>query len=497
MTQLHLDLNAPRQAVNSVWTFGGDAGHAASLLRADVRRQIRICHEELGFRHVRCAGILSDDMGVAQDDGTYDFTKVERVLDVLLEAGLTPLLDLSAVPRSLTRDGLQDCEPAEWPRWHALIHAFATFLDGRYGCDVEQWHFEIDRSDEDVPPENFFRLYDIAAGAIKQVQPAYRVGGPGAVSAASLDAFLEHVAEKRNPSRQHSSGASRLSEAGEGAETTSQPSDELKAEASRCDFITARLDPREAASDAALRERFAAARARVTATLGEATPLFCTEVHGPAGDESTSAHDACDFAAFTCQTVVALAADDACQGVVVQNISDIDFPIDDSLRRDPFHGGRGLLTVNDVRKAAFNALHILRQHGGYHALRVPFTWSDSIDGLGCLATMEEHTLRVLAWYCPPAGVPLPPGGARFTIEGLAESVKWGQVEVIRPGAGSAYEAWEKIGRPQFVNRDVLDALEGASQPAAAEVDFQEYPPRLEPGMVMQLTIPLPWGERTD
>ena len=30
--------------------------------------------------------------------------------------------------------------------------------------------------------------------------------------------------------------------------------------------------------------------------------------------------------------------------------------------------------------------------------------------------------------------------------------------------------------------------------AVAEVDFREYPTRLEPGMVMQLTIPLPYDE---
>ena len=76
----------------------------------------------------------------------------------------------------------------------------------------------------------------------------------------------------------------------------------------------------------------------------------------------------------------------------------------------------------------------------------------------------------------------------FERECLPKQAQWdedGQVD---------RETWLKAGRPPFVNRELLDALEDASHPAVAEVDFREYPPRLEPGMVMQLTIPLPYDE---
>jgi hypothetical protein len=86
------------------------------------------------------------------------------------------------------------------------------------------------------------------------------------------------------------------------------------------------------------------------------------------------------------------------------------------------------------------------------------------------------------------------GPVRFTIEGVPATVSDAHVEVIRPGAGSAFEAWNQLGKPQFVNREVLDSLELASLPAQANVNFREYPPRLEPGMVMQLTINLPFDE---
>lgn len=49
-------------------------------------------------------------------------------------------------------------------------------------------------------------------------------------------------------------------------------------------------------------------------------------------------------------------------------------------------------------------------------------------------------------------------------------------------------------RPAIVNRDVPALLETANHPAMADIDFCEYRPRLEPGMVMRLTIQEPWDE---
>ena len=71
--------------------------------------------------------------------------------------------------------------------------------------------------------------------------------------------------------------------------------------------------------------------------------------------------------------------------------------------------------------------------------------------------------------------------------------------------------WLNEGFTVYAERRILEALEGAeaaelhaavglhdleiaSHPGTAEVDFREYPPRLEPGMVMQLTISLPFDE---
>jgi xylan 1,4-beta-xylosidase len=50
-------------ALPHFWEHTVGSGHAPLALRADWQRQLRQCHEQLGFRHVRFHDILSDDMG--------------------------------------------------------------------------------------------------------------------------------------------------------------------------------------------------------------------------------------------------------------------------------------------------------------------------------------------------------------------------------------------------------------------------------------------------
>jgi len=55
-------------------TMGSD--HALMALRADWQRDLKRCHDELGFKYVRFHGILDDDMGtliMENDQLVYSF----------------------------------------------------------------------------------------------------------------------------------------------------------------------------------------------------------------------------------------------------------------------------------------------------------------------------------------------------------------------------------------------------------------------------------------
>ena len=73
-------------------------------LRADWQEQLRRCHDELGFRHVRFHGLLSDDMGTLichRASLLYSFFNTDQIFDFLLSTGMRPFVELSFMPSAL------------------------------------------------------------------------------------------------------------------------------------------------------------------------------------------------------------------------------------------------------------------------------------------------------------------------------------------------------------------------------------------------------------
>ena len=84
-------------------TVGSD--HATVALRADWQTQLKRCHQELGFEHVRFHGLLSDDMGtfiINQDRPLYSFFNADQIFDFLLSIGMSPFVELSFMPTALS-----------------------------------------------------------------------------------------------------------------------------------------------------------------------------------------------------------------------------------------------------------------------------------------------------------------------------------------------------------------------------------------------------------
>src|ERR1700744_395071 len=73
--------------------------------RADWQKQMARCRAELGFRHVRFHGLLSDDMGTLMCENeqlVYSFFNADQICDFLLSAGMKPFMELSFMPSTLS-----------------------------------------------------------------------------------------------------------------------------------------------------------------------------------------------------------------------------------------------------------------------------------------------------------------------------------------------------------------------------------------------------------
>lgn len=219
LATVHADRGAG--AIQRPWRLMIGAEHLSQLesthttggrpIGSEFEAALRMAHDELGVEMVRAHAILNDDLGTYREvDGqpVLDFSGIDRIYDRVLDIGLRPVVELSFMPRDLAADPSKTVfdyraivsPPRDWHRWERLVGELAAHLVERYGRDeVRRWAFEVwNEPNLEVfwsgTREEYLRLYDLSARAVKAVDPALVVGGPASAAAKWVDDLLAHCA---------------------------------------------------------------------------------------------------------------------------------------------------------------------------------------------------------------------------------------------------------------------------------------------------------------
>ncbi|WP_329084768.1 MULTISPECIES: GH39 family glycosyl hydrolase [unclassified Streptosporangium] len=220
-TALRVDASASTRPLPRPWKYMIGSEHLSYMLSADtvggrpigpeLTEALRTMREELGVETVRAHAILCDDLGVyREDDGkpVHDFTRVDEVYDTITAFGMRPIVELSFMPRDLASDpsktvfgyGAIISPPRDYDRWGDLVRDLTRHLVDRYGLRevVDNWAFEVwNEANLEVfwsgTPQEFFRLYDVSAAAVKDVHPDIRVGGPSSAANGWVQELIDHV----------------------------------------------------------------------------------------------------------------------------------------------------------------------------------------------------------------------------------------------------------------------------------------------------------------
>ena len=428
------------------WKSAIATGYAPLLLREDLQDQLAILQRDIGFRYCRFHGMFNDDMAVVarRKDGSLAFrwAQVDKVLDALQRLGLRPRVELSSMPVALASGAttIDDWQwnvtpPRDYAEWGQLVGAFASHCLDRYGLDeIAQWYYEV----WNEPNINFWtgsqndywKLYDVSAAALKAVSPRLRVGGPVSARCAWVGEMIAHCSTKGVP----------------------------------LDFISTHIYPQDEwvlypdrkgsphKPGMFVPDMVRGVRETVRRSAMPNLEVHMTEwdsvVPTPDGQQlwnlNPSSSDSFSAAATACD--LALAVDGDCEVFCWWDASDI-FE-EGGMAQSEFSGSYGLLTLNGIPKAALNAFRFLnRLRGG----RLELKHEALAAGCNLVATAGDGSLQVLLWYRDLSvygvGTPQPWAG---TLElPWAEPAKPVLVqERITAGAGSCYETWKSLGSPQ-------------------------------------------------
>lgn len=470
-----------RGRVDKYWTKCVGSCHAATALREDWRRQLKICRDEFGFEYVRFHGLLDDDMSACliRDDGSleYSFFNIDSIFDYLLEIGMKPFIELSFMPTPLA-SGTKTVfhyrgnitPPKDYNDWGNLIYALTEHLVSRYGIDeVKTWFFEVWNEPNlrnffwAGTMEEYFELYKYAALAIKKVDERLAVGGPST----AVDAWIPQLREF--------------------CERENVP----------LDFISTHHYPTDTAfglgrtiEDQMANSKRGILTERAKKSRAEAgpLPLYYTEWNNSPSPRDPY-HDIPYNAAFIVKTVTEN-MNIGLSGYSFWTFTDIFEEC--GLSSVPFHGGFGLLNIHGIPKPSYRAFQLLSKLDGD---LLELDTADASPTVDCTASRAKDGITVLISNYNVPRSQIEAADISFTLKGVSKISSASLLRIDETHANPK-RAWVEMGSPTYLNREQIEALKKASEMVSepvtwtADEDGIRFDVRIEPLSAISVSIAL-------
>ncbi len=445
--------------------------HAATLLREDVRKQIRRAHEEIGFEYIRFHGLLNDDMSVVIapmmpfEEPQISFFNIDCVFDFLLEIGMKPFVELGFMPEAYA-SGASTCfhykgnvtMPKEDEKWQWLIKELAQHLVDRYGLEeIQSWFFEVWNEPNlrfffDGTMEDYFHLYEITARAVKEVNDSLKVGGPATSNNMWIPELKKFCHENNVPldfiSTHHYPSDDPLSRAGmNGPGTKGRGMDEnviRQAMEMGPEKFKEMMQQVIGGENNNPRDILAQLTKKAKEEAGE-LPLYYTEWNAGHFDTNYAAAAITQIFAYNEGLV---------EGYSYWCISDIFEEL--GLHGLPFNNEFGLVNVYGIRKPSYRLFEALHQ-AGTKRLEVS---GDQHRTAEVMALSDDKEIMVFAYNHDIEERDIEAQDMEITVSGKYTSV---QKAVIDAGHCNPLAVWEAQGKPAYPTKDQLAEMEEASR----------------------------------
>jgi xylan 1,4-beta-xylosidase len=467
---INVDFNKISGKFNTMFRECVGAGRANEGLRSDWQQQLTYVKNECGFRYIRMHGLLTDDMAVYKEDKNgkpvYSFMYIDALFDFLQSIGIKPFVELGFMPGALA-SGHQTIfwwrgnvtPPKDYEKWAGLIRTLTQHFTERYGADeVKTWYFEV-WNEPNLSPgfwtgtqEDYFKLYRYAAQAIKSVNKAYRVGGPGTAGAAWEPEMIAYCQKNNVPIdfiSTHAYGVKQgfLDEYGNSGTVLAK-------------------------EDGAVSGDVLQSRKEISGSSMPDLELHYTE-WSASYTPADPIHDSYHEAAYVLQKLkqVGNAANSMSYWVFTDIFEEA------GPRFEPFHGGFGMLTIQGINKPVFYAYQFLNRMGHIEL--------SNTDSASWVCKDSTGNIQVLAWdytYTLPDSVnnqqffirDLPAkakGKLKINIAGVPEGSYMLEVYKVGYRSNDAHTSYVDLGRPQQLSKQQVEQIkkQNSGAPVSSEI----------------------------
>jgi xylan 1,4-beta-xylosidase len=411
----------------------------------------------------------------------YTWTVVDRILDTWVQSGARPFVELGFMPQALSTKpdpyvpvwspGANfdryyvgwAYPPKDYDKWGELVYQLARHAVEKYGrASVENWYWEV-WNEPDIAywhgtPEEYDKLYDASAAAVKRALPTAKVGGPastgpaGAKAAAFLRQFLEHCDKSGVP----------------------------------LDFITFHAKGRPTVVDGHVRMgiaknledaetgfRIVASFPKVRSlpiVLSESDPEGCAACSARVYPQNAYRNGTL-YAAYTALAMKSMTDLAKRDGVNLEGMLTWAFEFEGQ----PYFDGFRTLATNGLDKPVLNYFRMAGLMSG-DRVRVESDAALPLDtvvkeGVGAkpdvdaIAARADRKLTVLVWNYQDNDIAGQPASVALKVVGLAAGVDRVSVRQFRidQDHSNAYTAWKRAGSPQQPTPEQYAALEAAGQ----------------------------------
>ncbi|MCF0054364.1 GH39 family glycosyl hydrolase [Dyadobacter sp. CY356] len=498
---IEIDLNKEKGPIKPIWSWFGYDEPNYTYMKDGKKLLTEISQLSKVPVYVRAHSMLVTGDGVAalkwgstnayteDKDGkpVYNWTIVDKIFDTYIERGMKPIAQIGFMPEALSShpqpyrhfwkpgDNYNDIytgwayPPKDYAKFAELVYQWVKHSVEKYGKkEVESWYWELwnepNISYWKGTTEEYIKMYDYSADAVKRALPTAKVGGPEVtgpnwdVSAKFFRAFLDHVTKGKNYVTGkigspidvltfHAKGAPKLVDGMVRMDMGTQLRDMDKGFEIVASYPTLKNLP---------------------IIIGESDPEGCAACSEDLSPQNAYRNGTM-YSSYTAASFARKSDLAEARGVNLMGAVTWAFEFEDQAW---FRGFRDLAT-NGVDKPVLNVFRMfgmmqgkrveVKQNLAYDFLKVRDGSVRGEPDINAFASKDQKEAAVMVWNYHDDNKPAPDSPVDIHLKGITAQRVLVQHYRIDQQYSNSYEVWKKMGSPKNPTDEQISTLEKAGQ----------------------------------